>query len=75
MSYLTDDERAAIPNDMLPGPPVTIAAASKTHWPKEDVTIGGYLYHYSRSPDEFIRYDVLYWVNARRWNQKMEATK
>ena len=75
MSHLTDDERAAIPNDMLPGPPVTIAGVSKTHWPKVDISIAGCLYHYSRASDEFIRYDVLYWVDSRRRNQTKEATK
>ena len=75
MSYLTDEERAAIPNDMLPGPPVTIAKASETHWPKEDITIGKCWYHYSRTFDEFIRFDVLYWVDARRRNQTKEATQ
>jgi len=75
MSYMTDDERAAIPADMLQGPPVTIANASQTHWPKEDMIIGGYFYYYVKASDELVRYDVLHWVDARRWNQKMEATK
>jgi hypothetical protein len=66
MSYLTDDERAAIPNEMLPGPPVTIAKASETHWPKGSIVIGGYTYTYSQATDEFIRFDVLAWVNDRR---------
>jgi hypothetical protein len=75
MSYLTDDERAAIPHEMLPGPPVTIAKASETHWPKEGMMIGGFFYHYSQESDEFIRYDVLFWVNGRRRNETKEATK
>ena len=73
MSYLTDDERAAIPNDMLPGPPVTIAKASETHWPKQYRSIGGCLYHYSRASDEFVRYDVLKWVHSRRELQAKET--
>jgi hypothetical protein len=72
MSYLTDDERAAIPNDMLPGPPVTIAKASHTHWPKEDIIIGGYFYYYVKASNELVRYDVLHWVDARRRNQTKE---
>jgi hypothetical protein len=75
MSYLTDDERAAIPNNMLPGPPVTIAGASKTHWPKADMVVGGYLYFYSRASDEFIRYDVLKWVHSRRELQTKEVAE
>jgi hypothetical protein len=66
MSYLTDAEQLAIPPELLPGPPVTIARASQTHFPKQDIAIGGYLYHYSRPHDEFIRYDVLEWINDRR---------
>ena len=66
MSYLTDAEALAIPPELLPGPPVTIAISSQAHWPKQDIAIGGYLYHYSRLYDEFIRYDVLEWVNDRR---------
>jgi hypothetical protein len=75
MSYLTDAERSAIPPELLPGPPVTIARASQTHWPKKEITIGGYLYFYSRVHDEFIRHDVLEWVNERRLNQTKETTK
>jgi hypothetical protein len=76
MSYLTDADALAIPPDLLPGPPVTIAKASQTHWPKADMIVGGYLYHYSRLHDEFIRYDVLEWINDRRKaNQTNEATE
>ena len=74
MSYLTDAEALAIPPELLPGPPVTIANASQTHWPKQDVVIGGHWYHYSRTFDEFIRFDVLYWVDDRR-NETKESTK
>jgi len=73
MSYLSDDERKAIETGMLSGPPVTIAKASATHWPKEDMLIGGFLYHYSRASDEFVRHDVLEWVNERRQKQKEAA--
>ena len=76
MSYLTDDERAAIPPELLPGPPVTIAKASQTHWPKGSIVIGGYTYTYSQATDEFIRFDVLAWVNDRREGFDIkEATK
>jgi hypothetical protein len=75
MSYLTDAEALAIPPELLPGPPVTIAKASQTHWPKADMVVGGYLYFYSRASDEFIRYDVLKWVHSRRELQTKESTK
>jgi hypothetical protein len=75
MSYLTDAEALAIPPDLLPGPPVTIAKASQTHWPKADMVVGGFLYFYSRASDEFVRYDVLKWVHSRRELQTNEATK
>jgi hypothetical protein len=75
MSYMTDDEASAIPPELLPGPPVTIARASQTHWPKEEIMIGGHFYFYSRLYDEFVRYDVLEWVNERRRNQTKEQPK
>ena len=74
MSYLTQSEQSAIPPELLPGPPVTIAISSQSHWPNQDIAIGGYIYHYSRLHDEFIRYDVLYWVHKER-NQTKDITK
>ena len=77
MSYLADDERAAIPNDMLPGPPVTIANVGAGPFAiarySGSITIGGCRYAYIHAANELIRYDVLYWVDGRRRNQKEAA--